>query len=70
MPDRKAKIISEPSPGTRPIIDQKSLPVAVSSGDVNVQCGSCGTVLIQGMIGTEFAGIVIKCPRCGQFNEM
>jgi uncharacterized Zn finger protein len=70
MPDRKAKIIPEPTPGTRQVIDQKSLPVAVSSGDVNVQCGSCGSVLIQGLVGAEFGDIVIKCPRCGAFNEM
>jgi hypothetical protein len=67
---KKAKIIPEPAPGTRAVIDQKTLPVAVSSGDVNYLCGTCGVLLIQGIVGDQFNNLVIKCPKCGTFNEM
>jgi hypothetical protein len=67
---KKAKIIPEPQAGTRSVIDQKTLPVAVSSGDTDILCGSCGVVLIKGMLGDSFSNIVIRCPRCGKFNEM
>jgi hypothetical protein len=70
MPDRKAEIIPEPAPGTRAVLDQKALPVAVSSGEVNFVCGSCGVVLIQGLVGNDFGNMVIRCPNCGKFNDM
>ena len=67
---QRAKVIAEPPAGTRSVIDSKVLPVAVSSGDVNYLCGSCGVLLIQGLIGGQFNNLVIKCPKCGAFNEM
>ena len=69
-PDLKARIIAEPPAGTRAVIDQKVLPVAVGGGDVNYLCGSCGVLLIQGMTAGRFNDLVIKCPRCNVFNEM
>jgi hypothetical protein len=67
---RKAQIIPEPSAGSRTVIDQQTLPVAVSSGDVNYLCGSCGVLLIQGMVGSQPNNIVIRCPKCGAYNEI
>ena len=67
---KSAKIIPEPVAGTRTVIDQKTLPVAVSSCNLNYLCGSCGVVLIQGMVGDQFNNIVIRCPKCGKFNEI
>jgi len=67
---KSAKIIPEPVAGTRTVIDQKTLPVAVSSGNLNYLCGSCGVALIQGMVGDQFNNIVIRCPKCGKFNEI
>jgi hypothetical protein len=71
MQYRKAGIISEPKPGTRPVLDQKTLPVAVSSGDIDFLCGSCEAVLLKGMIdAVSFGNMVIKCPKCGNFNDI
>lgn len=67
---KKARIIAEPAAGTRAVLDQNTLPVAVSSGDINILCGSCGVVLFQGMVTDSLGGIVVKCPKCGQFNEV
>ncbi len=69
-PGQKAKIIPPPQPGTRTIIDQKALPVAVSSGNLDILCGSCGVVLLKGIVGGSFGNIVIKCPRCNNYNEV
>jgi DNA-directed RNA polymerase subunit RPC12/RpoP len=67
---KKARVIPAPAPGTRTLIDQPTLPVAVSSGDVNYLCGTCSALLIQGMVGDQFNNLVIRCPKCGSFNEM
>ena len=67
---KKASIIPEPAPGTKTIIDQKVLPIAVSSGDVNILCGSCSSVLFQGMAADTIFNMVVKCPKCGSFNEV
>ena len=67
---KKANIIPEPAPGTKTIIDQKVLPIAVSSGDVNILCGSCSSVLFQGMAADTIFNMVVKCPKCGSFNEV
>jgi hypothetical protein len=69
-PGQKAKIIPPPQPGTRTVIDQKGLPVAVSSGNLDILCGSCGVILLKGIVGGSFNNIVIKCPRCNNFNEI
>jgi hypothetical protein len=70
VPGQKAKIIPQPQPGTRTVIDQKTLPVAVSSGNLDILCGSCGVVLLKGIVGGSFNNIVIKCPKCNNFNEI
>lgn len=69
-PGQKAKIIPPPQPGTRTVIDQKALPVAVSSGNLDILCGSCGVVLLKGIVGGSFNNIVIKCPKCNNYNEI
>jgi len=70
VPGQKAKIIPPPQPGTRTVIDQKTLPVAVSSGNLDILCGSCGVVLLKGIVGGSFNNIVIKCPKCNNYNEL
>jgi hypothetical protein len=69
-PGQKARIIPEPAPGTRTVLDQQALTVAVSSGDVDYLCGSCGVLLLQGMVRDAALNLVVKCPRCGAFNDI
>jgi hypothetical protein len=70
VPGKKARIILQPAPGTRSVISQPTLPVAVSSGDIDILCGSCSAVLFKGMVTESLGGIVVTCPDCGGHNEV
>jgi hypothetical protein len=39
-------------------------------GPMSYLCGSCGTVLLQGIDYKEAGEVVIRCGKCRQFNEI
>ena len=74
MPDIKMDLIEEPPEGTRTVLIPEVAPVfrgeGAGKGDVNYLCGRCSTILIETMPQGSVRNIVIKCPKCGSFNEV
>jgi len=66
------KIISEPSTGTRTVLEiKRTFHTFSEKGGTDMVCGNCGQILIDS-IGSDVVikNVVIKCPNCGQFNEI
>lgn len=63
--DIKLKTISKLASNTRTILDPKNaeaLPIMKGKGDINLLCGNCGAVLVQGIYRGQIRRIVIHCP--------
>ena len=68
----KLKTITKPAEGTRTVFEIKGLiPAFSGKGKTDLVCGNCGQVLVEG-IGEDVVikNIVIKCPKCGNYNEI
>ncbi len=66
----KLKIIPEPKEGTRTVLAPDGpFPALKAHGTVNYICGSCGQLLLEGMERDGVQNIVIKCGKCGKYNE-
>jgi len=68
----KLKIIGKASAGNRRVLERNVAPVL--RGDERSDeyvCGECGTVLAReiGRSLAKYKDIVMRCPRCGQYNE-
>ncbi len=69
--DRKLKIVTEPEKGTKTVYASKTLPVIKSkNGNTTYLCGNCGAKIGETIIEGKFKNVVLKCPTCGQFNEV
>lgn len=46
-------------------------PFSTGTGDVNLLCGSCRFVLVQGAADNDARGaqLLIRCPACGALND-
>lgn len=68
------RLITEPPEGTRSVL-VSSAPLEGWSGffggDGPVQqlCGSCRTVLMDGIEAGAVQDLVLSCPKCGMYNE-
>jgi len=65
----KLKIIPEPSEGTRTVMKPKVVPAFKGDGDTDYVCGQCGVVLADKMRQGQVQNIVVRCPKCGKYNE-
>ncbi len=72
MPDQKLKVISEPAENTRTVMTgvPPGTPFYKSSGDVNLLCGQCDTVLAENMNPGQVKNIVLQCPECKSYNDV
>lgn len=70
MPTQKAKIIPEPSEGTRTILAPPEAPAIRGDGDLTILCGACNIAICQNIIPGQVENIVVKCPNCGKFNDI
>src|SRR5207245_4542770 len=65
-----------------PILDEPSRDRAVftwaghenlvyfeGEGNVDFQCGSCGSILARRIWKLSCNNIIVKCPMCGSYNE-
>lgn len=71
--DRKLKVIPKPEPNTRTVFEPKVgkvLPVIKGVGNLNLLCGNCDAVLIEGINEGQIRNIVIHCPICRYYNEI
>lgn len=69
MPDIKLKVVPEPAKGTAAIIQGDKSPLLRGEGQFNYLCGKCGAILLKGIEKGQVRGIVLRCPKCGSFND-
>lgn len=65
-------VIPEPDPNTRTVFESTTENTILFQGyDVGVAlcCGKCRSRLTLGIARSQILGIVMKCNRCGAFNE-
>ncbi len=62
-------IIPEPKPGTASVISPSGFdgPVFMGSGDTDLLCGSCSTVIAHGMVAGQMQDLVVKCKECSAY---
>lgn len=71
--DKKLKIIPQPQPDTVTLLIPKpkeALPLIKCDADVNLMCGNCSALLIEGVFENQVRNIVIRCPNCGEYNQI
>ncbi len=66
----KLTVIPEPKPGTASILSPTVSPAIRSEGDMNYDCGSCGTRLLESVTYKQVMNMAIKCPKCSAHNEI
>lgn len=82
MPKQKLTVIDEPSDDERSILtrhDPKAppgtpvlqAPLFVAAGEIDLVCGACEHVLVQGAEGAknQFRNLVFQCLACGKYND-
>jgi hypothetical protein len=66
-------VIPEPAPGTRTVMNRTGEGTVVFAGQggppITMVCGNCGAPLIEGMAVKQIQGFVLRCNRCGAYNE-
>ena len=62
----RLKVIPQPALNTRTV----SVSTFKGQGDIDLLCGICGEILVEGISkGMTIGNIVIRCLKCGAFNE-
>jgi hypothetical protein len=66
------KVIPEPAPETKTVLVPKPnvLPVIKGVGNIDLLCGSCNEILVEGISEGQIRNIVIRCPKCEAYNEI
>ena len=73
--NKKLKIIPKPKPDSVTLLLPKkgeTLPLIKLDGDLNLLCGNCNEILVEGLIEDEsqIMDVVIRCPVCRSYNEI
>jgi hypothetical protein len=71
--DIKLRIVSKETTNTKTILDPRTtgaLPIMKGKGDINLLCGNCGAILVQGIYRGEIRHIFIRCPTCNSYNNV
>jgi DNA-directed RNA polymerase subunit RPC12/RpoP len=69
------RVIPEPRAGTRTVfvatddVDESFVFFGGDTTGLTFVCGHCGRPLMHGVARGQIVGLVMKCPRCGEFNE-
>jgi len=69
MPEIKLTIIPKPHEDSRTVIESKVSPVFKGEGEVNYICGNCEAILAEKVHQGQIRNIVVRCPKCEQYNE-
>ena len=73
MNNKTLRIVPKPDLQTQAVIDYSGEgTIAINSkGDLNLLCGQCESVLVQGVGNSveDVGNVVIKCNKCGAFND-
>ena len=72
MAQKYMTLIDEPVSLEGVLTPEKGTSAMAGSGDVSYRCGACKTRLLDDMGHDDICGadIVVKCPKCGRFNEL
>jgi hypothetical protein len=67
----RLRVIPEPEPNSRSIIRYTGEGTVAmrGSGDIVMECGNCGSPLIDGVPMKTLINIVFICSNCGAYNE-
>lgn len=72
--NKQLKVISKPKPDSVSVLLPKkgeTLPLIKFDGDLNLLCGNCNEVLVEGIIEEgQIKNVVIRCPVCRSYNEI
>lgn len=69
----RMKIIEEPDPAHREVVDRGTTddPVIVrGSGPHSFLCAACGVVLVEGVRFGQLESVSIRCAACGALNAI
>ena len=65
------RVIPEPAPGSRAVlIPQSGAPALRGGGPLSYTCVKCGNVLLKDLILEQARTYVVRCGKCGAFNEV
>lgn len=70
---KRLNIIEKPKVLSRSVVHgvgNKVPPLFIGEGNIDYQCGQCGTVLAKCAWALSMSNIVIECPRCHSYNEI
>jgi hypothetical protein len=66
-------VIPQPEPGTRTVINYQGEGTVIfrspTGPATELLCGKCSAPLVVGMAVDQVRRIVLRCKRCGSFNE-
>jgi len=49
----------------------ETLPLIKFDGDLNLLCGKCSEILVEGIMeGEQIMNVVVRCPVCRSYNEI
>jgi len=71
--DVRLRVIPEPKTQTRAVLEPKVgeiLPIIKGYGNLNLLCGNCGAVLVEGINEGQIRNMVIHCPICRYYNDV
>ncbi len=66
----KMTIISKPKEGSATVFEPGVAPAMRGQGDMNYDCGSCDTRLLENVGYKQVMGIIFKCPGCSAYNKV
>jgi hypothetical protein len=69
--DYQMQVIAKPKEGVSILLTRSgkgTTPFIVGEGSDNYVCGSCKTVLCEGVNRGQIIGVVLMCPNCGNYN--
>jgi len=69
MASRRLREIQQPAAGSRPVYLAGESPAVTGGGDESYECAGCGAVLIRNVSPGLATDVVVKCSRCGTWNE-
>lgn len=70
---RILKVIKRPKRKKRAVLSTKKgirTPVINGLGDLDLLCGKCFTLLVEGINEGQIQNVVLQCPKCRAFNEI
>ena len=72
--NKQLKVIPKPKIDSVTLLLPKqgeTLPLIKFDGDLNLLCGNCNEILVEGIIEEDqIKNVVIRCPICRSFNEV